>query len=105
MTGGASGVGKALVKLLYQKDATIYIAGRSESNGLEAIRAIEQAAPLSNGRLEFLPLDLSDLSGIRQSAEAFMAKESRLDVLWNNAGTALFQLCQRSISADSRKQG
>ena len=40
-------------------------------------------------RLEYLPLQLDDLSTIKASVEAFKAKESKLDVLWNNAGVAL----------------
>lgn len=38
------------------------------------------------GELHFLKLDLNDLTTIKSSAEAFQAKESKLDVLWNNAG-------------------
>ena len=43
----------------------------------------------SAGHLEYLPLKLDDLSTIKASAEAFKAKESKLDVLWNNAGVFL----------------
>ncbi|OCK94113.1 uncharacterized protein K441DRAFT_677636 [Cenococcum geophilum 1.58] len=35
--------------------------------------------------LTFLPLQLGDLSMIKSSAEQFLAKETRLDVQWNNA--------------------
>lgn len=34
----------------------------------------------------FLKLVLDDLSTIKATAEEFLAKESRLDVIWNNAG-------------------
>lgn len=34
----------------------------------------------------FLKLDLDDLTTIKASAEEFLRKEKRLDVLWNNAG-------------------
>lgn len=64
----------------------MYIAGRREEVGLDAIKSIKAAHPDSQGRLEFLQLDLADLSTIKASADAFLAKESRLDVLWNNAG-------------------
>lgn len=47
---------------------------------------IRQRHPRSSGQILFLYLDLSDLSTIRKSANEFLSKESRLDVLWNNAG-------------------
>lgn len=39
-----------------------------------------------NDVLRFLNLDLSDLQGIEQTAEAFLEAETRLDVIWHNAG-------------------
>ncbi|KEY71646.1 hypothetical protein S7711_10186 [Stachybotrys chartarum IBT 7711] len=38
------------------------------------------------GHLKALTLDLNDLSSVAACAFAFLAQESRLDVLWNNAG-------------------
>ncbi len=89
VTGGASGVGLELVKLLYQKNGTVYVAGRSREKGMKAIHDIQALFPSSTGRLEFLLLDLEDLTGIRRSAEDFMGREKSLHVLWNNAGVAL----------------
>lgn len=86
VTGGYSGCGKELCKFLYQKNGTVYIAGRRKEQADSAMAEIKQAAPTSDGRLEFLHLDLSDLSSIKASAEAFLQREQRLDVLTNNAG-------------------
>ena len=47
---------------------------------------MKQAHPKSTGGLVFLSLDLNDLSTIKKTAEVFLAAESRLDVLWLNAG-------------------
>ncbi|KAI9852089.1 MAG: hypothetical protein M1838_001886 [Thelocarpon superellum] len=89
VTGGASGVGFELVKLLYQKEGTVYVAGRSEQNGITAIKQVLADVPSSKGKIEFLHLDLSDLAGIQKSAETFTSKQNRLDVLWNNAGVMI----------------
>lgn len=86
MTGGYAGVGLELSKLLYQKNSKIYIAGRSAPKAKQAIQQIKTIFPSSTGGLEFLPLDLADLSTIKTSVSAFLAREERLDVLWNNAG-------------------
>jgi retinol dehydrogenase-12 len=64
----------------------VYVAGRDESKGQDAIQRLKSAHPSSKGRLNFLNVDLSDLSSIKPAAETFMSKEARLDVLFNNAG-------------------
>lgn len=86
VTGGASGIGLELVKILYAHNAKVYIAARSEQKASKAIATVETSFPKSNGELVFLHLDLNDLALVKQSAESFLSKESRLDVLWNNAG-------------------
>jgi len=86
ITGGYAGVGKELASILYSKHATVYIAGRSEQKAQEAIRQVKENHPSSSGRIEFLLLDLNDLTTIKPAVETFRARESRLDVLVNNAG-------------------
>jgi retinol dehydrogenase-12 len=86
VTGGYAGVGWQLTNILYQHNATIYVAGRSTEKGEKAIGEFKKAHPNSKGTLHFLNLDLADLSTIKASADEFMSKEQRLDVLWNNAG-------------------
>lgn len=86
VTGGYAGCGKDLSKILYGKNATVYVAGRSEEKAKNAIDEIKTTHPSSDGRVEFLKVDLSDLSTIKGSAEDFMKREQRLDVLTNNAG-------------------
>lgn len=86
VTGGYAGVGKELAGILYQKNGTVYIAGRSSEKGVAAITAIKEAHPSADGRLEFLHVDLADLSSIKESVSTFTKREQRLDVLTNNAG-------------------
>ena len=86
MTGGYTGIGLVTAKYLYQKNATVYIAGRNKDKFDKALEAIQNEVPSSKGRIEFLKLDLADQSSIKASADEFLTKESRLDVLTNNAG-------------------
>lgn len=89
MTGGYAGVGFELCKILYAHNATVWIAGRSESKAQKAITSIKDLSPGSNGTVYFLNLDLSDFSTIKPAVESFLAQEQRLDVLVNNAGVGL----------------
>lgn len=91
VTGGNSGIGLALVKFLYPTGAKIYLACRSEERARAAIKeVVDEAAPSpeQHGSLEYIHLDLNDLTTIKASAAAFARSETRLDILWNNAGVA-----------------
>lgn len=94
VTGGNSGIGLALVKFLYPTGAKIYLACRSEERAKAAIEEVideyktgddAQADP---GELVYMNLDLNDLRTIKASAAFFTQRETRLDILWNNAGIA-----------------
>ncbi|KAF2120852.1 hypothetical protein BDV96DRAFT_565741 [Lophiotrema nucula] len=86
VTGGYTDISLEVAKILYQKNATVYLAGRWADKGSTAVNALRNAFPSSSGKVEFLKLDLADLSTIKPSAEEFLRKERRLDVLVNNAG-------------------
>jgi NAD(P)-dependent dehydrogenase (short-subunit alcohol dehydrogenase family) len=91
VTGGTSGVGYELASILYRAGAKVYLAGRSEANGKKSIDSIKSSFHDASdlGELEYLHLQLNDLSTIKASVEAFQKKESKLDVLWNNAGISM----------------
>ncbi|KAI8664627.1 hypothetical protein NCS57_00504000 [Fusarium keratoplasticum] len=86
VTGGYVGVGYQLSRILHQRHGIVYIAGRSKQKADAAISAIEKENSSSQGRLEFLELDLADLASVAKAASDFMSREDRLDVLTNNAG-------------------
>lgn len=92
VTGGNSGIGFNLCKILYHAGGKVYLAGRSLSSAQDAIREIKSspapsdASSLSSGQLEFLHIDLSDLDAVKAAAEEFRSRETKLDVLFNNAG-------------------
>ena len=75
-----------MTKILYSKNGTVYVAGRSSDKGTKAISDIKKILPNSTGRLEFLQIDLADLTTIKPAAKRFMAEESSLHVLVHNAG-------------------
>ncbi|CAN8099746.1 unnamed protein product [Discula destructiva] len=86
VTGGASGIGFELAKMLYSKNARVYIAGRSEDKAQQAVEEIRISSPSATGSINFLYLALDDLSTIKSSVDEFKTRESKLHVLWNNAG-------------------
>lgn len=86
VTGAASGVGIELAKILYSAGGTVYIGARSESRCAGAISKLQgEVTKQAAGRLESMVIDLSDLATVKPAVEAFMKKETRLDVLIHNA--------------------
>jgi NAD(P)-dependent dehydrogenase (short-subunit alcohol dehydrogenase family) len=89
VTGSSGGLGKGLAAMLYARHATVYVAARSESKCVAAIKDIKDKYPSSHGALVFHELDLNDLEAVKASGQRFLARETRLDVLWLNAGVML----------------
>ncbi|EPE28814.1 NAD(P)-binding Rossmann-fold containing protein [Glarea lozoyensis ATCC 20868] len=91
VTGGYSGVGKELCTILYQAGGTVYLAGRSKEKAQEAISYIKRLEMNNKslpGKLVFLELSLDNLATIKPAVERFTSVETRLDVLFNNAGVS-----------------
>ncbi|KAJ5624047.1 steroid dehydrogenase [Penicillium lagena] len=88
VTGGYSGIGLELCKILLGAGGKVYLAGRSEEKAKSAIEELKSLHPSSDGDVRFLPLNLDDLTTIKSAVETFTASESRLDVLFNNAAVS-----------------
>ena len=89
VTGGYSGIGLELCTILYRAGGKVYLAGRSEAKAQAAIAQIKATPTASPGEIIFLRLSLDDLTTIKPAVESFTSIESRLDVLFNNAGVSL----------------
>ncbi|KAI9656125.1 MAG: hypothetical protein M1831_004696 [Alyxoria varia] len=92
VTGATSGIGYQLASILYHAGGTVWVVGRSEADGahsIEEIKATSSEGEVRGGALHFLPIDLQDLTTIRKGVNNFKTQESRLDVLFNNAGVSL----------------
>ncbi len=78
----SSGIGYGTVRHLARAGAKVYMAARNETRAAEAIERLKtESLEPGNGEVVWLKLDLSDPRLARQSAEEFMRKEKRLDVL------------------------
>ncbi|KAF2476903.1 short-chain dehydrogenase [Lindgomyces ingoldianus] len=86
ITGSATGIGHELAKILYGANATVYIGARSAARCDGGISAIKTSIPISRGTLKPFIADLSDLKTLKPACQTLLAQESRLDVLFLNAG-------------------
>ncbi|OJA14188.1 hypothetical protein AZE42_06507 [Rhizopogon vesiculosus] len=83
VTGGNTGIGKETAKALLVHNAKVYVAARSQ----EKVEAAIQDLKNNTGKEAiFLKLDLGDLKSVKAAAEEYLSKETKLDILFNNAG-------------------
>jgi NAD(P)-dependent dehydrogenase (short-subunit alcohol dehydrogenase family) len=82
VTGGNNGLGLESVKAFAQKGAEVIIACRDVNRGEGARFEIGY----TKGKIVVMPIDLQNLSSVRDFTEEFKKKYKRLDVLLNNAG-------------------
>jgi NAD(P)-dependent dehydrogenase (short-subunit alcohol dehydrogenase family) len=84
VTGAARGLGLASAIGFARLGATVHALARTEERADEAAAAIAARVPTADARPAIC--DVSDLHALRNFAEHFVATETRLDVLVNNAG-------------------
>ncbi|RLN44916.1 hypothetical protein BBJ29_001833 [Phytophthora kernoviae] len=92
VTGANCGIGYEAAKALALRGAFVVLGCRDESHGRQAEQSIRQSLLSQQGEadggVEFMQLDLAELTSVRDFARAFRVKFDRLDLLVNNAGVA-----------------
>ncbi|HET9620997.1 MAG TPA: SDR family oxidoreductase [Kofleriaceae bacterium] len=86
VTGANTGIGKVTAKELARAGARVILACRSQAKTQPVIDEIRR--DVANAKVEFIQLDLSDLSSVRACAEALNARGEPIHGLINNAGLA-----------------
>ncbi|KAF9027191.1 NAD(P)-binding protein [Hymenopellis radicata] len=84
VTGGNRGVGLATVRHLACAGAKVYLAARDEGHAMAAIEEIKKDS--GAGEVVWLKLDAAEPQKAKDAALEFMQKETRLDIVVNNAG-------------------
>ncbi|MFM1655316.1 2,4-dienoyl-CoA reductase [Brevibacillus sp. B_LB10_24] len=81
VTGGSSGMGKAMAKRFVQEGARVVITGRSDERLQQAKTEIEQ----TGGEVYPFPMDVRDPAKAEEMVKAAKEQFGRIDALVNNA--------------------
>lgn len=82
VTGGSRGIGKGIAEALLKKDFTVIVTARSKSG------EIEEFEKAYDGKVFFVPCDISNDEDRKNLASFVKDNFSKLDLLVNNAGVA-----------------
>lgn len=83
VTGGAQGIGRAIVERFLASDAAVAIWDRDLTLAKATARELA-----GQGRVEAIEVDVTDLASVERAAAQTQAAFGRVDILVNNAGIA-----------------
>jgi 3-oxoacyl-[acyl-carrier protein] reductase len=86
VTGGSRGIGAAIAKRLAADGAKVAITYAKDA---KAASAVVEAIELNGGKAIAIQADAADAKSVTEAVEKAVAGFGRLDVLVNNAGTAI----------------
>src|SRR5882757_5227935 len=86
VTGGSRGIGAAIAKRLAADGASVAITYAKDTS---AASAVVKAIELGGGKAIAIQADAANVEAVKSAVEKAVATFGRLDVLVNNAGTAI----------------
>ena len=84
VTGGGSGIGRAIAELFARQGATVFVLDVDEGGAAETLRLVAAAGEAAF----FTPCDVADAEAVRRAVDELAARAGRLDIVVNNAGIA-----------------
>lgn len=86
VTGGASGIGKAICRELASNDVFVFIADLDEQGGEQAVSEMEE----KGGKARFVKMDVADADQVEAVIHNVYQEFGRLDYMFNNAGISMY---------------
>ena len=95
VTGGASGIGRAVCEQLSQRGATVVVADVDEEGAGQVVSGINE----TGGRARAAHIDVAQAEEIQKLIDETVSEHGRLDYMFNNAGICVIGE-ERDVSLD-----
>ena len=86
ITGGGTGIGKAIARRFYDEGAAVVLSGRREKMLIDAVNELSS----SDGRVDYITADVTADDECRKLIETTVERKGGLHILVNNAGVMRF---------------
>ena len=84
ITGGGSGIGKAIAKIFSKQGAEVYILDMNEENSIELVKELVAGGCIA----AFRKCDVSDQEEVKKIVDQIANENGSIQILVNNAGVA-----------------
>lgn len=89
ITGGSSGLGKAIASQLLKKGANIILIARNKEQLHKTAKSLESDKISSKQTIDMISADVTDFESIKSAINTIEAKLNKIDVLFSCAGKVL----------------
>jgi NAD(P)-dependent dehydrogenase (short-subunit alcohol dehydrogenase family) len=96
ITGGGSGIGKAIAEVFAQQGAHVVVADLNVQAADEMVKSIQA----SSGRALALPVNVADQAALKSAVDDVVGKLGRIDILVNSAGISHIGRLDTTAEAD-----
>lgn len=96
ITGGASGIGRAIAELFAQEGASVLVADIDDQNGQETIKKIVE----NGGKAIFCHCDVTNPDEVRNMVRTAVENFGTANILINNAAAFIFGTAESSTEED-----
>jgi NAD(P)-dependent dehydrogenase (short-subunit alcohol dehydrogenase family) len=88
ITGGASGIGRAMGESLFRQGANVILGDLGPDTASDVARLISAGGSPGGGSIDGAELDVRDRAAVGALVESVAATHRRLDLMFNNAGVS-----------------
>lgn len=96
VTGGGSGIGKAIAELFAAKGAQVFILELNKAAADETVRAIVSAGGKASG----FAVNVADQGQVKETISSIAQKAGRIDILVNSAGISHIGTLESTLEED-----
>jgi NAD(P)-dependent dehydrogenase (short-subunit alcohol dehydrogenase family) len=98
VTGASSGIGKCCAEYLSQQGFRVYGTSR-RTDSTES-----EQGPSNTNLFQMIQMDVTDESSVKNGVDTIIARESRIDVVVNNAGIAIIGSLEDTTIEEAKSQ-